>query len=206
MTTEIIVNEQIRFGDTEITAIKVLPLNFVSFVKIWSEVSNEVRGKQNVSSNALMQRKRIKLQAQFMAGDKRIAPDDANITQLPIGVAKQIVGALDNGEGVAGSVIGDGDGVSSPVLYKLGAPVSMTANGKKVEIIELEFSAKIYGDIEDVLAADGEVPQALELIRRTASPVGGDLSLTSLPGWAIDRLTIADGVTIMRSVLPRFLE
>lgn len=206
MTTEIIVDQQIMFGDAEITAIKVLPLNFSSFVKIWSEVAAEVRGKRDASSNAIMQRKRIRLQAQFMAGDKRVAPDDANITQLPIKVAKQIVAALDKGEGVAGELLNDGDGVSVPVHYKLGTPVSMTVNGKKVDISELEFSAKIYGDIEDVLAADGDVPQTLELLRRTAVPVGADLSLTSLPGWAVDRLTIADGVTVMRSVLPRFLE
>jgi hypothetical protein len=207
MSTNIEITDQIVFGEKSITEIKVLPLSFVSFSKIWAETQNEVRASRtDANGSSIMQRKRVILQAQFMAGSDRIKPEIANILQLPLKVAKQIIAALDVGEGVAGSLLNDGDGISSPVHYKLGSPLSLTVNGKKQTIAELEFSAKVYGDVEDVLAADGEVVQALELIKRCAQPIGLDSNITTLPSWALERMTVADGVTIMRNVLPRFLE
>lgn len=196
---------QVQFGEAEINEINVLPLNFISFADIWRKTADEVRGTEK-SATSVMQRRRIVFQAQFMSAGKRVAPDASHISQLPIPVVKAIIKALDVGEGVAGELLNDADGISAPIHYKLGTPIEMTSSGKKVQIAELEFQAKVYGDIEDVLAADGDVPQALALIQRVATPVGGDMSLRSLPTWALERMTVADGVTIMRSVLPRFLE
>lgn len=198
--------DTLQFGDETITAIQVQPLSFPAFVGIWKATSDDVRGR-NVSSNAVMQRKRIVHQVHFMVGDKRVLPDAANITQLPLALAKKLVDALDIGEGSAGKIISPeaADGISAPILYQLGNPIEMTVNGKKVQLTELEFQAQVYGDIEDVLATDGDIPQAFELIRKTAVPVGV-ASITSLPAWALDRITVGDGVTIMRTVLPRFLE
>jgi hypothetical protein len=206
MAKEIIYTDGVMFGETNITSIRVLPINFASFAKVWSDVVDEARGDRSTSTTALMQRARIRLQAQFMAGDKRVAPETAHILQLPLRVAKQIVDSLDIGEGPAGELLNDADGISAPVHYKLGTPLSMKINGKSTEISELEFQAKVYGDIEDVLATDGDIPRTMALIKKTATPVGADLTLTSLPSWALDRITVADGITIMRNVVPRFLE
>lgn len=206
MAKEIIYTDGVMFGETNITSIRVLPCNFVSFAKIWGDVIQEARVDRNASTSALMQRHRIKLQAQFMAGEQRIAPDAANIGQLPIRVAKQIVASLDEGEGPAGVLLNDADGISSPVHYKLGTPLKTQLNGKRVQITELEFQAKVYADIEDTLATEGELPRTVALLRKTATPVGEELSITSLPSWALDQITVGDGIAINNLVLPRFLE
>lgn len=207
MVTEVIYTGGITFGETTVTSIKVFPLNFVSFVKLWTDTQNEVRSsKTNDSSLVVMQRKRIILQAQFMAGDQRLKPELANVLQLPLGVAKQIISALDIGEGVAGTLLNDADGISSPIHYKLGTPIAIKVGGKEELIKELEFQASTYGDIEEVLAGDSEVPQALELLRRCATPVGLDSNMKTLPSFALDQITNADGITIMQQVLPNFLK
>jgi hypothetical protein len=93
--------------------------------------------------------------------------------------------------------------VSSPVHYQLGNPIEVELSGKKSRIAELEFAAKVFADIEDIDATDGEIPQALELIKRLGKPV--DFTLNTLPTWAVDKITLGDGMTIARLVLPRFL-
>lgn len=194
----------VQFGDNSITTIKVQPLTFATLTEMWAQVAAEIRGTKE-SSTKHLQRKRIAHQVHFMAGDKRIIADAANISQLPIPVARAIIAALDIGEGKAGEIIGTGDGVQAPILYKLGNPIEAEAGGgKKSKIEELEFKATVFADIEDVLAVDGEVPQALELIKRIGKPV--DSSLMVLPSWAVERISVADGVTITQKVLPRFLE
>jgi hypothetical protein len=67
----------------------------------------------------------------------------------------------------------------------------------------LEFLAKTYGDIEDVLSAGDGINQAAVLLATVAKPLG--TSLTVLPSWALAQISIADGFAIMREVLPRFL-
>lgn len=194
----------VSFGDTVITSIKVAPLTYADFVAIWLSTVADNRSRKG-SATALLQRKRLVHQVHFLAAEgRRVTPSDTDITQLPLGLAKQLVASLEIGEGSEGAIIVDGDGISSPILYKLGNPISAKMNGKDVSITELEFSASVYGDIEDVLATDGDIPQTLELIRKVGKPIGLG-SITSLPAWAIDRLSVADGVTIMRQVLPRFL-
>lgn len=206
MAKEIIYTDGVAFGETVITSIQVMPLNFVAFAKIWGDVVNEARADRNASSQALMQRARIRLQAQFMEGDKRIVPDAAQLSQLPLRVAKQIVNSLDEGEGDAGSLLNDADGISAPIHYKLGTPLVAMLNGKRTEIRELEFQAAVYGDIEDVLATDGDIPRTLAMVKKLATPIGEDMSIKTLPTWAVNQITVADGVEIMKSVLPRFLE
>jgi hypothetical protein len=203
--TTIEFTDELVFGETKIDAITVAPLRFVALVMLWERTASLTRGSDG-SSKAIMQRERIKHQVSFMAKGKRVNPDAGNITQLPITVAKKILPALDIGQGVAGELLNDGDGMNTPVHYKLGTPIVMKQNGTETTISELEFKAEIYGDIEDVLATDGDVPQALALIRKVAMPVGISISLKTLPGWAVDQITTADGVTIMNTVLPRFLE
>lgn len=192
----------VQFGETPITEINVVPLTYAVLSALWNSVANEIRGKDE-SPTKHLQRKRIAHQVHFMAGDKRVLPNAANIGQLPIPVARAIIEALDIGEGIAGSLLNDGDGVQTPVHYKMGNPIDVEGGGKKAQISELEFKAVVFADIEDVLAVDGEVPQALELIRRVAKPV--DSTLLTLPSWAVDRISVADGVTIAKIVLPRFL-
>lgn len=188
---------EVKFGDTIIDSIEVKPLPFIDLAKLWSRAS-KAAGSYDVE----MQRARIVHQAHFSAGGSRVIPDVPQLSQLPRAVAADIIKMLDAGNGRMGSQIGDGDGIVTPVHIKLGTPVEMISNGKTIKIEELEFMAKTYGEVEDVLAADGELNKALTLLRTLAVPVG--VPLTRLPGWALDRITTADGLLVMRKVLPRF--
>ena len=100
----------------------------------------------------------------------------------------------------AGKIIRDGDGVDKAIIYELGTPIKVQG---KDPITELEFCASTYGDVEDVLTADLAVQQTALLLSTVAKPLG--TSLSRLPSWAIDNITVADGVSISRDVLPRFL-
>lgn len=205
--TKIEFSETLQFGEKLITAISVSPLTFVSLVETNTKVSAEARGKTTLDFQVVLQRRRIQFQTAFMAGVERVVPTDANIAAMPLPVARSIINALDIGEGVAGKIVHSGDAVGSPVLYKLGTPITMLINKQEQKITELEFKAASYGEMERVLAAGSagdELGQALEFIRTIASPVELE-SAKILPSWAVDRITVADGVTIMREVLPSFL-
>jgi hypothetical protein len=102
---------------------------------------------------------------------------------------------------VPGKIVRDGDGIDKAIVYELGTPISVGQG--KPPIKELEFQASTYGDVEDVLAVDAPIQQAAVLISTVAKPLGTSLSL--LPSWAVNLVTVADGVTISNHVLPRFL-
>lgn len=191
---------EVLVGTEAVTTINVMPITFVEFGSIWRNIDEK-------KSKASVQRGRIKHQVHFLLADgKRVEPNDQDIRKLPISVAKLIIDALDEGQGEAGKLLStDANGITVPIHYKLGTPIQMTSTTKGVQVIsELEFKASVYGDIEDVLAADNSIEQTIELLRKVAKPVEVP-SLTALPGWAVDRITIADGVTISNNVLPRFL-
>jgi hypothetical protein len=188
----------VKFGDTVIDEIKVMPLTFAEMGKLWRQAGN-AKSRAEVA----LQRSRIMHQTHFMAAGKRVLPNEAQLSQLPASVAKAIIPALDNGQGVAGKLLNDGDGATSPILYQLGSPIGMkNGKGEDVSITELEFMASTYGEIEDVLCAENDIAKTLELFKRIAKPVGG--SLQTLPGWALDKITTADGVTVMNLILSRF--
>ena len=188
----------VKFGDAVIDSIEVEPLGFLALGKLWRRAE-----AQDSKAEVALQRERILHQAHFMAAGKRVTPDAAQLGQLPFAVAKAILAELDHGQGKPGKVLGDGDGITAPVLYQLGAPVEMkNSKGDVVQITELEFQAATYGEVEDVLAAGNEIDKAIALLSGVAAPVQGNL--TRLPGWALDRITTADGLAIMRKVLPRF--
>jgi len=125
-----------------------------------------------------------------------------DILNLPIAAAHTIIGKLDSDEGKAGKIIRDGDGIDKAIVFELGTPIPTGAG--KDPIRELEFHAKTYGDIEDILAADNAIQQTAKMIETIATPLGSTLS--RLPSWALTQITVADGVTISREILPRFLE
>lgn len=188
-------SEEVKIGDKSITSIEVNPLTFQELGEIWDEVRSRGTG-------ASIQRARIKRQGVFKAGETALALDDASLGQFPIRVAKDIIAALDVGQGEAGEVVLEGDGIATPIVYKLGAPIRMkNSKGEETSITELEFIARVYSDIEDILSADHDVAKTIALLR-LAKPMGS--SLSKIPEWALDRFTVADGVTMMTKVLPHF--
>lgn len=191
--TKIEFTDGFRIGEKSVTSIEVNPLTFVTFFGLWTKASD----------NKDLRRKRIAHQTVFKAGDEVLTLDDLSLMQMPIPISKSIIDALDTGEGVAGKIIVEGDVITKPVVYKLGSPFKVKQGDKEVVISELEFSAKTFGEVEDILIADAEMAQAMALITKLARPIEIP-SLMNLPGWALDRMTIADGITIMRKVLPLF--
>jgi hypothetical protein len=124
-----------------------------------------------------------------------------DISQMPIPDARKIIAQLDTDEGLPGRIISDCDGIDKSIVYELGTPIP-TGQGKE-PIRELEFHARTYGEIEDVLAADSPLSQAAKLVETIAKPLGTTLS--ALPSWALNLISVSDGLAISRDILPRFL-
>jgi hypothetical protein len=197
--TKITLDQVVKFGDTVVDSITVKPLYFTELVALWQAASDKPKPE------AALQRLRMIKQVEYKSVDQVFTPEYEQVGQLPIAVAKAIIAALEVGQGVMGKLVSEGgDGTTTPIVYKLGTPIEMKgADGKSKAISELEFMAKTYSEVEDVLAADTELGRALALIRDVATPLGVD-GLMRLPGWALDRFTVADGLGIMRSVSPVF--
>lgn len=191
----------IHVGEEAATKVKIAPLLFKRFVDITRDVLAARTAKQKIEP--LMLRARIRAQCTFMtAAEKAIPLSEEILTTLPAAAAKLVVPALTFDEGKQGELLSEAaDGIGAPIHYRLGAPIK-GANGKS--IAELEFLCKTFGDLEDVLAGDQPMFQTVDLISGVARPVDG--SMLALPSWAIDQITLADGMFIMNKILPRFLE
>lgn len=198
MATKIEYTSTVMLGDKIIDSIEVHGLFFIKL----AEMSHLLVGQKRPIQ--IMQRARIKAQAHFMSAGARVIPDDAQISTLPVAVAKQILAALDNDLGEQGTVELEGDGIGTPIVYRLGTPLEMKdSKGGVTTIRDLEFLAKTYGELEDALACDNEMTRAVELLKTIAKPLDAP-TLMRLPGWAIDRITNADGIGIMQKVCPAF--
>jgi len=198
MITTIELDQELHFGDTPVDRIEVHSLSFSELTKLWEDLETS-KEKPEVA----LQRARIRYQTHFLSSGKRVHPTADQLSQLPAAIARKIVAALPEGQGPVGEIIGDGDGATAPVIYKLGTPIAMKGkDGNEIRIEELEFMASTYGEIEDILAAETEVLRTLALLA-VAKPIGAP-GLTVLPQWAVDRISLSDGVTIMRDVASRF--
>jgi len=186
-----------QLGDKLIDGATVKPLTFAALVDCVITANSTTQPK---TFEARLKRLRMHRQVTYYAGNSAVAINPNDILALPISAARSIVARLDDSQGTVGKIISEGDGIEKALIYELGTPI--TVQGKP-PITELEFFAHTYGDIEDVLAADLSVQQASLLIATVAKPLGS--TLTRLPSWAVDLITVADGVTIARDVLPRFL-
>jgi hypothetical protein len=186
-------------GDRIIDGAAVKPLSFQSFADIISEAQGMTQPK---TFEGRLKRLRMHRQVAYYMGANQVQLTIQDILKLPIPDARAISSKFDAAdEGKPGKVIREGDGISQAIVFELGTPIQ-TGAGKQ-PIKELEFIAKTYGDIEDVLAAENSIQQAAQLIATIAKPLGTSLSL--LPSWACSAISVADGVTISQKVLPRFL-
>lgn len=151
----------------------------------------------------------------FAADGARLELQPFELLQLPRMLYLAIMRGIEQaaaGE-VPGKVIQEGDGVDKPVVYQLGKPIDLETrkgdDGKTetAQITELEFVAKTGLEIEDVLCEPHQVGQALSLIKNCARPIvaGGDAGLMRLPDWALQQITVKDGIAITEKVLPTFL-
>jgi hypothetical protein len=187
-----------QVGEKVIDAVFIKPLTFAQF----SDYIGTAQGMKTPSTfEGRLKRVRMQKQVDYLTSNKQVPLEIEELLRMPIPAARQIASKLDAEEGKAGKIIRDGDGISTAIGYELGTPIPI-ANGKG-DIKELEFLAKTYGDIEDVLSATDLMSQTMALLKTVAKPVHS--TLMSLPSWAIDRISVADGVTIANTVTSRFL-
>jgi hypothetical protein len=187
-------------GEHQYTGFTIKPLMFVPFTVMAQSAANT--SDERTSYGVLLRRARLKTQVTLTGADAKTSTmlTDESLVVLPIHAAKQIVPELDKDEGEAGKVISDkkADGIGSAILFKLGSPI-VPASGKPIE--ELEFLAATYFDIEAVMAENGKMAQTTALLKFVAKPVG----MVTMPSWAVDQISMADGMTILTEVLPNFL-
>jgi hypothetical protein len=184
-------------GDILIDGAVIRPMSFQNFADYIGEAQSMREGK---SFEARLRRVRLTKQVSYYVNGSVAPVSILDILKLPIAEARKLLDRIDDNEGKAGKIIREGDGIEKAIVYELGTPIP-TAAGKP-PISELEFHASTYGDVEDVMAADG-VQQTMQLITTIAKPLGS--SLMQLPSWAIGQITVTDGIMIGQKVLPRFL-
>ena len=187
-----------KLGDKLIDGAVIKPWMFTALVDCVVTAHAAVQPK---TFDARLKRLRMFRQVTYYSGNNQVAIAPNDVLALPIVSARTILAQLDDSESKAGKIIRDGDGVNKAITYELGTPIPVQG---KDSIRELEFYASTYGDLEDVLAVDLSVQQTALLLSTVAKPLNS--SLTRLPSWAVDLITVADGIAIARDVLPRFLE
>lgn len=190
----------IRFqlGDNIIDGAVIRPMSFQNFADY---VSEAVALQEPKTFEAKLRRIRLSKQVSYYINGTVFPVALHDVTQLPIPDARKLLAKIDDGEGKAGRIVRDGDGIDKAITYELGTPIEQGAG--KEPIRELEFHASTYGDIEDVMAAPDGIQQTAKLIATIAKPLG--TSLTALPSWALNLITVSDGIIISRDILPRFL-
>lgn len=192
-------------GDRRVTKLVVLPLSFRQFVDA-IEAANAARAAMRVPPKSnrkfvLREKRAMQVRAVLDGGGEPVAIALEDMSRMPRAYAMQIDAVLEASVEPDGKVIGKGDGAITPVLYAFGTPIKVG----DVECPELEFMARTLGDIEDVLAESSRVAMTLALIRNCSKPIMTEKSLLVLPEWAIDQITLIDGLAIMEHVLPSFL-
>lgn len=186
-----------QLGDRMIDGVVIRPILFTGLVECIQSAQTMTQPK---SFEARLRRLRMVKQVTYYNGTTTVPMAANDVPNFSIPAAKAIIAGLDADEGKAGKIIREGNGVDQSIIYELGTPIPVQG---KAPITELEFVAKTYGDIEDIMAADLVLQQTSLMISMIAKPLGTTLSL--LPSWAVAQISVADGVTMSRAVLPRFL-
>lgn len=189
-------------GENGFVKFTVEPITYVNLVRLGSSLV--IKNPRDTAK--LMQRKRIFKQVTAYNDKGKATFTEVELSALSPSLGKRISRAVDEvlDQPNECEIISpdDADGVSAPILVKLGSPLNMGSES----ITELEFHAKTYGDIEAVFAEDNAAEQTILFIENMAKPITSDLKLQALPSWAVEQISPADGIFISRFVLPRFLE
>src|SRR5262245_35600435 len=188
-----------QLQDRLIDGAMIKPLSFASFVDCVTEAQAMTSPK---TFEARIKRVRMMRQVSFYMGNVVTPLTIEEILRMPIPAARVLLSKIDDDVSPIGKITRMGDGMDQSIVYELGTPIPI-GQGKS-PIKELEFQAKTYGEIEDVLAAPSRLHQALLMLRTIAKPLG--TSLQQLPEWAANQVLTGDGFTITNEVVPPFLE
>lgn len=192
-----------------ITKFEVHPISFVRFAEIGSMATSMESTQHGIQKRIF--RERLKTQVKAINGDgSSVTLDEGAVAKIPLSCAMQLKNAImhvlvqDKAE--EPKLLSDkkADGISKAIHIRLGTPIKYKEGNVEREIWELEFQAKTLSDIEDVIIADNKIDQA-KAILAIAKPIGPDIKLTALPSWAIDQITMLDGLWIMSNAMGPFL-
>ncbi|MEX0408892.1 hypothetical protein ABGN05_24950 [Aquibium sp. LZ166] len=197
--------EQFKIGEVEAKEFHVTGVGFIQFAKMGTIAAKAAATDNDVQKNLFRERLKRQVAVEMADGSTARLTDDT-IPRLPIKAALRLKQALnDVSEETTGGtpkISIDGDGISKAVMMTLGTPLS-TGDGKN--ITDLEFIAETLADLEDAVIADNKIDQAIAIMN-IAKPASGDVNLLRLPSWALDQITMTDGLFIMTRIAPRFLE
>lgn len=193
-----------------ITKFEVKSINFMQFAALGANASSMENSQPGIQRR--MFRERVKAQVKAINGDgSSVSLDEASLAHIPAACAMHIKTALSTvlmqGNPEEPKLLSDkdADGITKAIHIRLGTPIRYKEGANEREIWELEFSAKTLSDIEDVLIADSKLDQAKAMLS-LARPVGPDIKLTTLPSWAVDQITMMDGLWIMSNAISPFLD
>ena len=191
-------------GDAKISRMEVHPISFVAFAELASNVQRATQGDDMAYAKRLF-RSRIKAQVKAFNGASAVALDDILIGKMPVRLAMQVRNAITDANVDASDdvpkVLSQGDGVSAPIHIKLGRPINV--GDGKTPLAELEIVARDLDQLEDAILAENKLEQ-VSAVLKIAKPVSTDVKLLSLPSWALDQISLQDGLWMMSAVLPRF--
>jgi hypothetical protein len=191
-----------------IKILEIVPINYFQYAACVSR-ARLAQARDGVEDQWKKYISRERMKAQLRAIDHAGAQaelDDNAILSLPRKYAASVLIGCYSHNSKPGKVLVKGDGATSPVLYQLGTPIMVKRkDGTDQPITELEFSARTYGDIEDVLSETTIAAQTCALISSCAKPIGSEIPLQLLPSWAAEQITVPDGEKIADEVLKNFL-
>lgn len=190
--------EPMLLGGQAAKSITVSQLPFIKLAELATRAS-AMSGPNYPFLAALRTLRMIEQCKANLADGKQVAFDSITIRQLAIPIGRKIHKSLEDPAIPGGKLIGDGDGASTPIMVQLGTPVA--TGSADVSFTELEFVAKTYGDLEIVMGEINDLDKTVALIKHVAKPVG----MQVLPSWAVEQVTIPDGMFIMENVLKSFL-
>jgi hypothetical protein len=199
MTKKLLPNP-VTISEVTYTDYSVAPLFFKRFVELSIAARDQADNDSNGSVQKAINRAAIKMQVKLLTEDGKASKTltDLEIMNLTIANGKELVENAVLAEGTPGEIIsGDADGIAKSVVYKLGTPIK-TANSA---VSEIEFKVKTFGDIEAVLAEPNKLAQGVMMLQS----VGKSAGTLSLPSWALEKISVADGMDMVEKVLPRFL-
>lgn len=189
-------------GENGFARFTVEPINYVKLVRLGASITTT--NPRDVSK--LLQRQRIFTQVTAYSDKGKCPFTEVELSSLSPALGKKLSRAVDevlDQKDECQIISSDAaDGVSEPILVKLGSPLTMGTE----TITELEFHAKTFGDIEAVFAEDHVGEQTILFIEQLAKPITSSLKLQALPSWAVEQITPNDGIFIASKILPRFLE
>lgn len=185
-------------GEKSVDSVVIKSITFVQFCTIAHSAQAML---QPATIEGRLLRARMSQQVEYLKDGQPVILTIDEILKMPFPVAREIQAKFGDSTMKRGKVIGEGDGVTTAVRFELGTPIEL-AEGKG-SIRELEFLATTYGELEDVVAGVDPLEQALSLIKSIAKPVHE--TLQTLPSWGVEKISVADGLTIAEVILPRFL-